>query len=62
MYGLAALAFIVAAIIALLGVHGISVEVILGIMSIGGALLSLGLAGLWSTWPAMHFRRVPPAA
>jgi hypothetical protein len=61
LYGLAFIDFLVAAIIAVLGVHGISLTVIVGITAIGGALLSLAGTGWLSAWPGTRFRRVPPA-
>ena len=57
LYGMAVLTFAVAAIIAILGVNGITLTVIVGIIAIGLALTALGLAtGPAPWWPG---RRVP---
>jgi len=61
-YGLAVLAFLIAAIIAILGVHGISLTVIIGIIAIGLTFLALAEAGFGSGWGAGNWnarRRVP---
>lgn len=60
LYVLAFIDFLIAAVIAILGVHGISTTVIIGIIAIGLALLSLAGTGLWGGWPA-GWRRGPVA-
>ena len=60
MFILAFLSFVVAAVIAILGVHGITLSVVTGIIAIGLAFLSLAVGGVWDTWPGMHFRRRVP--
>jgi hypothetical protein len=52
---LACIAFVIAAIFAIVGVSGITLAVIVGIIAIGLALLALGGAGL----PALSWQRRP---
>jgi hypothetical protein len=59
LYGMAAITFIIAAIIAILGVHGITLTVIVGIIAIGLALAALGLASGPAPWWPGGWRRVP---
>lgn len=59
-FGLAFVTFLIAAIIAILGVHGVTLTTIVGIIAIGLALAALGWAvgpGAW--WPG-SWRRVGP--
>lgn len=59
LYGMAVITFIIAAIIAILGVHGVTLTDIAAIISIGLALVSLGLAlGPAPWWPGG--RRIGP--
>jgi uncharacterized membrane protein YkgB len=60
LYGLAFITFLIAAIIAILGVHGITLTVIVGIIAIGLALAALGLATGPDAWWPGNWRRVGP--
>lgn len=56
LYGMAMITFIVAAI---LGVHGVTLTVIVGIIAIGLALAAAGLASGPAPWWPGGWRRVP---
>jgi hypothetical protein len=60
LFGLACLTFIIAAIIAILGVHGVTMMTVIGIIAIGLALAALGLAiGRDPWWPGSWRRGRP---